>query len=182
MPSMKTKNYLLPNYGVFITVNKINSRVKYVRFTKKKLLTRKEKAMTKLDLLTKSEGYKSSDDLLRSFVNESIVPGICINPGCEYTSSTEPDSDRGYCEICDTNSVHSCLILVTKLDLLTKSEGYKSSDDLLRSFLNKSIVPGICINRGCEYTSSTEPDSDCGYCEICDTNSVHSCFILAGCI
>ena len=45
-----------------------------------------------------------------------------------------------------------------------------------------SVAPGICTNKGCEYTTEVEPDQREGYCEKCGTNTVKSCLILAGII
>ena len=65
--------------------------------------------MTKLHELALSEGYAEEYDLIRSYVNEDIVPGICKK--CDYTTFVEPDSTGGYCEVCGTQSVVSCLVL-----------------------------------------------------------------------
>jgi hypothetical protein len=34
-----------------------------------------------------------------------------MNEGCEYTAEMEPDQDRGWCEVCETNSMASALVL-----------------------------------------------------------------------
>lgn len=44
------------------------------------------------------------------------------------------------------------------------------------------LCPAICLNDGCDWTTNYEPDQDRGYCEACETNSVGSALVLAGCI
>lgn len=67
--------------------------------------------MTKLQKLAKIEGYEDDMDMLLDKGMDSVVPAICMNDGCDYTTGMEPDQDRGFCENCRTNSVKSCLIL-----------------------------------------------------------------------
>jgi hypothetical protein len=50
-------------------------------------------------------------ELFAAVLSDSVSPGICINPGCNYTTDVEPDQDRGYCEVCRTQTVQSALIL-----------------------------------------------------------------------
>jgi hypothetical protein len=66
--------------------------------------------MTKLETLAEIEGM-TVEELLDSSVCDSVVPGICKNKGCDYTTSVEPDQDKGYCEACGTQTVASALIL-----------------------------------------------------------------------
>lgn len=42
---------------------------------------------------------------------DSVVPGICMNDGCDYTAEYEPDQDGGWCEECQMRSVASALVL-----------------------------------------------------------------------
>lgn len=67
--------------------------------------------MTKLKQLATIEGYDDVFDMLNDAVTDSVVPGICSNPHCNYTVGVEPDQDRGWCESCQSNTVKSCLIL-----------------------------------------------------------------------
>lgn len=67
--------------------------------------------MTKLELLAEIEGYEDTMELLEENAIDSVVPGICMNEGCDYTTEVEPDCREGWCECCDTNTVKSCLIL-----------------------------------------------------------------------
>jgi len=67
--------------------------------------------VTKLQQLAEIEGFPDTDTLLESTINDDVVPGICTEKGCDYTCSVEPDSDRGYCEVCQAQTVKSCLVL-----------------------------------------------------------------------
>ncbi len=66
---------------------------------------------TKLKKLAAIEGYGEVMDMLAEATMDSVSPGICINPRCDYTVEVEPDQDQGYCESCGTQTVHSALIL-----------------------------------------------------------------------
>ncbi len=65
----------------------------------------------KLDHLAAIEGFSSSDELIQAVVHDSVSPGICARPGCDYSCEVEPDQDRGWCETCRTQTVQSALIL-----------------------------------------------------------------------
>ena len=65
----------------------------------------------KLDQLMEIEGYGDLVDLFAAVLSDSVSPGICINPGCDYTTEVEPDQDRGFCENCRSQTVQSALIL-----------------------------------------------------------------------
>jgi hypothetical protein len=65
----------------------------------------------KLDKLAEIEGYDSSDELLEANGIDSVVPGICMNAECEYTTEVEGDQDQGHCESCGTGTVVACLVL-----------------------------------------------------------------------
>jgi hypothetical protein len=69
------------------------------------------KRQAKLDRLVEIEGYDSFDDLLPAVAADSVCPAICLNDGCDYTAEMEPDQDRGWCEVCGTNTVASALVL-----------------------------------------------------------------------
>ena len=66
---------------------------------------------TKLERLMHDWGYEDLMIFLEDIAFDSIAPGICLNPGCDYSTDVEPDQDRGYCEICETQSVKSALRL-----------------------------------------------------------------------
>lgn len=73
-------------------------------------LTSEEKA-AKLRKLVESEGYPSVDALLQACIADSVSPGICTEPECDYTTEIEPDQRRGYCEACGGQTVQSALVL-----------------------------------------------------------------------
>ncbi|MBE3145398.1 MAG: hypothetical protein IMZ61_15975 [Planctomycetes bacterium] len=66
--------------------------------------------MSKLGDLARIEGM-TEEELLEQATYDSVAKGICTNPGCDYTTEVEPDQDKGYCEVCNTNTVKSCLVL-----------------------------------------------------------------------
>ncbi len=51
------------------------------------------------------------EELLAQATFDGVTVGICTNEECDYIREVEPDQDRGYCEICDSNTVQSALIL-----------------------------------------------------------------------
>jgi len=68
--------------------------------------------MDKLKKLAEIEGYGHDiNNLLRDASFDSACYGICMNPGCDYTTEVEPDQFEGYCESCGTQSVRSALAL-----------------------------------------------------------------------
>ncbi len=63
-------------------------------------------------LSTLADGYGSSvEELLEEYGVESVVPGVCMNPDCDYTTECEPDQRKGWCDECETPSVRSLLVL-----------------------------------------------------------------------
>lgn len=66
--------------------------------------------MGKLKDLAEANGT-TVDEMLEEAAYDSVAPGICTNPLCDYTSDVEPDQDCGWCENCGTNTVKSCLVL-----------------------------------------------------------------------
>lgn len=67
--------------------------------------------LEKLEKLAEDEGFDGGDDLVEHFATESVVPGICMNEGCDYSTNVEPDQRGGWCELCETKTVESCLSL-----------------------------------------------------------------------
>lgn len=65
----------------------------------------------KLRFLAEIEGYPTVGELLEHAAADSVSPGICANPGCDYATEVEPDQDAGYCEVCGTQTVKPALIL-----------------------------------------------------------------------
>ena len=66
---------------------------------------------TKLSKLVESEGFETLEQMLKATVFDSVSPGICVNPECNYTVEVEPGQNRGWCEACGTQTVHSALNL-----------------------------------------------------------------------
>jgi hypothetical protein len=70
-----------------------------------------EEKSKKLRHLVESEGYPDLEALLLACIADSISPGICTKPDCDYTTEIEPDQRRGYCEACGGQTVQSALVL-----------------------------------------------------------------------
>lgn len=68
--------------------------------------------MSKIQTLMDIEGYEDVEELMEDLMTASTNPGICMNPGCNYITIVEPDSDTGYCEECGTNTVKSATELI----------------------------------------------------------------------
>ena len=68
-----------------------------------------------------------------------------------------------------------------KLEELTAIEGYDDVLELLEANQLDSVVPGICINAGCDHTGDCEPDGGC-WCDNCGETSIKSCMLLANII
>ena len=73
-------------------------------------LTSLEKT-AKLQKLVESEGYPDLEALLVAAIADSVSPGICTKPDCDYTTEIEPDQRRGHCEACGGQTVQSALVL-----------------------------------------------------------------------
>ena len=67
--------------------------------------------MSKLNDLLKSEGFEDEIEFAETYIPESTVPGICMNPSCSNVYEYEPDQDKGWCYCCASNTVKSGLIL-----------------------------------------------------------------------
>lgn len=82
------------------------------------LMTRKaqlEEHREKFRDLMEIEGYDDEDAFLEDVALDSIQPGICIRPDCDYTTSVEPDSYAGWCPECEKNTVRSPLALLVMI-------------------------------------------------------------------
>ena len=64
----------------------------------------------KLDLLADIEGMEVME-MLEQATFDSVSPGICMTPGCTYTTEVEPDQPHGWCEECNKGTVKSALLL-----------------------------------------------------------------------
>lgn len=65
----------------------------------------------KLKTLAQIEGYATVLALLEAAARDSVSPGICICPDCDYATEVEGDQREGWCEFCDRGTVQSCLVL-----------------------------------------------------------------------
>ncbi len=68
--------------------------------------------MSKINDLADIYGYENDMEMLEEFAIESVVPGICTNEDCSYTTDVEPDAETGWCEECETGTVKSCMVLM----------------------------------------------------------------------
>jgi hypothetical protein len=68
-----------------------------------------------------------------------------------------------------------------KIEVLAEIHGLDVMEMLEQATMD-SICPGICANKGCNYTTDVEPDCRGGYCEECGTQTVRSALVLAGMI
>jgi hypothetical protein len=69
---------------------------------------------TKLTKLVELEGFESETALFEAVISDSVCPAICCNPEkpeCDYTAEMEPDQDRGWCEMCERDTLVSALVL-----------------------------------------------------------------------
>ena len=66
---------------------------------------------SKLNTLMDVEGFDNLEHLLEAALFDSVSPAICMNEGCDYTGEMEGDQTAGWCDVCDTNSMKSALVL-----------------------------------------------------------------------
>jgi hypothetical protein len=71
---------------------------------------RAKREPSKLECLA-SAWAMSVTRLLEEYGLDEVVPGICMNPDCEYTTGVEPGEREGWCGACGATSVRSCLVL-----------------------------------------------------------------------
>jgi hypothetical protein len=48
---------------------------------------------------------------IEEYALDDVVPGICMNPDCDYTTEVEPDQTEGWCEECEMRSIRSGVVL-----------------------------------------------------------------------
>lgn len=68
--------------------------------------------MIKLYTLSDDWGFHDPTDMLESYLWEGVMPAICMNKGCDYSTEYEPDQSKGWCECCSTNTVVSAAVLM----------------------------------------------------------------------
>jgi hypothetical protein len=66
--------------------------------------------MSKLQQLADMEGIPVLE-MLEEATFDSIAPGICTRPDCDFTTEVEPDQRLGLCEYCEAHTVKSCLVI-----------------------------------------------------------------------
>lgn len=66
----------------------------------------------KLQTLIEIEGFESIEEFGERYSFDSVIPGICMNDDCDYTTNVEPDCTNGWCEECRTCSVRSGIDLI----------------------------------------------------------------------
>jgi len=67
---------------------------------------------TKLEILTEDWGYDSPEDMVEDYMFDGTMPAICQNTHCNYSTDMEPDQDQGWCENCETNTLHSASVMM----------------------------------------------------------------------
>lgn len=65
----------------------------------------------KLQTVTQALGYPHPIALLYQYLDDAIVPGICINEKCSYINGVLWSEEGGYCSNCETYSVQSVMVL-----------------------------------------------------------------------
>ena len=84
----------------------------YLADRKKAMKVSKQLRKEKIALLVEQWGYDDVDELIEAVHIDSVVPAICMNPDCDYSTEYEPDCTAGWCECCNEGSCVSILILV----------------------------------------------------------------------
>ncbi len=67
---------------------------------------------TKLDTLATDWGYADAQHMVEDYIFDGVMPAICQNPGCDYSTEMEPDQDHGWCENCSTNTLQSASVMM----------------------------------------------------------------------
>ena len=68
------------------------------------------------------------------------------------------------------------------LDDLLKSTAFEDAIDFLERYALESVVPGVCIRKGCIGAADYEPDCRNGHCPECGEQSIRSGLVLLGII
>ena len=66
----------------------------------------------KMQELCDIEGVADEIEYLEEFGHDTIAPGICTNPSCDYTISVEQDCGNGWCGLCKTFTVKSGIMIL----------------------------------------------------------------------
>lgn len=70
-----------------------------------------ETRRNKLVLVASALGYDHPIKLLHKYMDEPIVPGVCIRPGCGFINGVEPNEQHGMCASCESPTVQSVFVL-----------------------------------------------------------------------
>lgn len=71
----------------------------------------------KVDEVCRQFGYQADHDgFAQDYALESVAPGICTRPSCDFTGEVEPDARDNWCESCKVWSVRSSLVLMGLFD------------------------------------------------------------------
>jgi hypothetical protein len=71
----------------------------------------KEVCMSKLEQLAEAAGYEDVAQLIEDMATEDLVEGICLTVDCWYTALVAPPETKGYCPLCESTTIASCLVL-----------------------------------------------------------------------
>lgn len=72
--------------------------------------------------------------------------------------------------------------MTDKLTQLAEDFGFSDPTLMIQEYLFDGVMPAICMNEGCDYSTDLEPDQTAGWCECCGTPSMKSAAVLAGVI
>ena len=71
-----------------------------------------ERARELLEALAESTDPDVVFAFVEAYVTDSMVPCICANGDCDYSTELESDTRDTYCPECETHSVISCVELM----------------------------------------------------------------------
>tara|TARA_R110002012_G_scaffold79187_1_gene201722 strand:+ start:930 stop:1181 length:252 start_codon:yes stop_codon:yes gene_type:complete len=70
-----------------------------------------ERQAAKADLCAEHFGFPSAEECVEACIFDGVMPSICTNGACEYSTEYEPDQEHGFCEACGENTVVSIAVL-----------------------------------------------------------------------
>jgi hypothetical protein len=65
----------------------------------------------KLTRLAQLEGFRTKEALLRIYIREMTMLGICFRSNCDEITEVARDERAGICPTCGHDTVHSCLVI-----------------------------------------------------------------------
>ena len=66
----------------------------------------------KIQIICDQYGYDDPLQMMENYMNDSMVPGICMEAQCNNVEEYEPDQEHGYCSECGRQTVASLAILL----------------------------------------------------------------------